>query len=208
MDAETKSHLHETPWVVTVPLILLAIPSAIIGWFTVGPVLFGAYFGDAIVVHSRARRAGSTSGERSGMAAWRWLQHIYVSPAFWLALAVRCDGLVPVSEAPGHSGEDPGEGCRASTPCSRTSTTSTICTSRALRPGAVRSARSCGRRGDQLLIDGVLVNGTARTRWQAGRRHAPAADRLPVHLCVRNDHRADHVARLADLVSLGRVNDD
>ena len=28
MDAETKSHLHETPWVVTVPLILLAIPVA------------------------------------------------------------------------------------------------------------------------------------------------------------------------------------
>ena len=36
-----------------VPLILLAIPSAIIGWFTVGPVLFGDYFGDAIFV-SRA----------------------------------------------------------------------------------------------------------------------------------------------------------
>ena len=41
MDKETKSHLHETPWVVTVPLILLAIPSAIIGWMTMGPVLFG-----------------------------------------------------------------------------------------------------------------------------------------------------------------------
>ena len=50
MDAETKSHLHETPWVVTVPLILLAIPSAIIGWFTAGPVLFENYFQDAIQV--------------------------------------------------------------------------------------------------------------------------------------------------------------
>ena len=33
MSAEAKAHLHETPAVVTVPLILLAIPSAIIGWF-------------------------------------------------------------------------------------------------------------------------------------------------------------------------------
>jgi NADH-quinone oxidoreductase subunit L len=31
---------HESPWVVTLPLILLAIPSAVIGFFTVGPMLF------------------------------------------------------------------------------------------------------------------------------------------------------------------------
>ncbi len=52
MDAETKSHLHETPAVVTIPLIMLAIPSAVIGWFTVDPVLFDGYFGDAIQVSS------------------------------------------------------------------------------------------------------------------------------------------------------------
>ena len=39
---------HESPWVVTVPLILLAIPSALIGWYTVGPMLHGDYFGEAI----------------------------------------------------------------------------------------------------------------------------------------------------------------
>src|SRR3984957_14311885 len=43
MDHHTQEHLHESPWVVTVPLILLAIPSAIIGWFTVGPMLFGNF---------------------------------------------------------------------------------------------------------------------------------------------------------------------
>jgi NADH-quinone oxidoreductase subunit L len=32
---------HESPWVVTVPLILLAIPSVLIGFFTIGPMLFG-----------------------------------------------------------------------------------------------------------------------------------------------------------------------
>ena len=50
MGTKTKLHLHEPSAVVTVPLILLAIPSAIIGWFTVGPVLFGDYFGGAIFV--------------------------------------------------------------------------------------------------------------------------------------------------------------
>jgi len=50
MDPEVREHLHESPWVVTVPLILLAIPSALIGWFTVKPVLFGDYFDGAIQV--------------------------------------------------------------------------------------------------------------------------------------------------------------
>jgi NADH-quinone oxidoreductase subunit L len=49
-DEHTRSHLHETPPVVTVPLILLAIPSAIIGWLTIDAVLFGGYFDNAIVI--------------------------------------------------------------------------------------------------------------------------------------------------------------
>jgi len=50
MDKKTKSHLHEPPKVVTMPLILLAIPSLIIGWITIGPVLFGSYFNEVIYV--------------------------------------------------------------------------------------------------------------------------------------------------------------
>jgi NADH-quinone oxidoreductase subunit L len=50
MDAHTREHLHETAPVVTVPLILLAIPSAIIGWMTIETVLFTDYFDQAIVV--------------------------------------------------------------------------------------------------------------------------------------------------------------
>jgi NADH-quinone oxidoreductase subunit L len=50
MDEETRHHLHESPAVVTVPLILLAIPSLVIGWITVQPVLFGGYFQGAIRV--------------------------------------------------------------------------------------------------------------------------------------------------------------
>ena len=42
---------HESPWVVTVPLILLAIPSVVIGFLTIGPMLFGDFFKDAIFVN-------------------------------------------------------------------------------------------------------------------------------------------------------------
>jgi NADH-quinone oxidoreductase subunit L len=41
---------HESPWVVTVPLILLAIPSVIIGFFTIQPMLYGEFFKDAIFI--------------------------------------------------------------------------------------------------------------------------------------------------------------
>jgi len=41
---------HESPFVVTLPLILLAIPSVIIGFYTITPLLFGTYFGDSIFI--------------------------------------------------------------------------------------------------------------------------------------------------------------
>ena len=41
----------ESPWVVTLPLVLLAIPSLLVGFFTVGPMLFGNWFGSAIHVN-------------------------------------------------------------------------------------------------------------------------------------------------------------
>ena len=49
MDHHTEEHLHESPWVVTLPLIVLAIPSIGAGWF-IGPMLFGDYFGSAIQI--------------------------------------------------------------------------------------------------------------------------------------------------------------
>jgi NADH-quinone oxidoreductase subunit L len=52
MDEHTREHLHETPWVVTLPLILLAIPSIFIGMIAINPLLFGSYFQGAIFVES------------------------------------------------------------------------------------------------------------------------------------------------------------
>jgi len=72
MDEETRHHLHESPWVVTVPLILLAIPSLVVGWFAVQPVLFGGYFDGAIHVlpaHDVLRRIGE---EFPGPGTFAW----------------------------------------------------------------------------------------------------------------------------------------
>jgi NADH-quinone oxidoreductase subunit L len=41
---------HESPWVVTVPLLLLAIPSVVIGFMTIQPMLFGEFFKDSIFI--------------------------------------------------------------------------------------------------------------------------------------------------------------
>jgi len=48
---------HESPWVVTLPLIALAIPSVIIGYLTIGPMLYGDFFKGAIVVNAEAHHA-------------------------------------------------------------------------------------------------------------------------------------------------------
>ena len=84
---------HESPWVVTVPLVLLAIPSIFIGFFTVGPMLFGDFFRGAIEVmpaHDTVARAGEVLWHD----AHGWLSaavgfglHFYASIVFWLAFA-------------------------------------------------------------------------------------------------------------------------
>jgi NADH-quinone oxidoreductase subunit L len=77
---------HESPWVVTVPLVLLAIPSVLIGFLTVGPMLFGDFFKDAIVVNEAAHPAlkelAETFHGASAMAV-----HAFTSLPFVLALA-------------------------------------------------------------------------------------------------------------------------
>ncbi len=48
---------HESPWVVTLPLVLLAIPSVFIGFFTITPMVFGSFFADAITINAAAHPA-------------------------------------------------------------------------------------------------------------------------------------------------------
>jgi NADH-quinone oxidoreductase subunit L len=77
---------HESPWVVTVPLILLATPSVLIGFFTIGPMLFGDYFKDAIFVNAEIHQAMKLLGEEfHGPVALAL--HGFMAAPFWLALA-------------------------------------------------------------------------------------------------------------------------
>ena len=77
---------HESPWVVTAPLLLLAVPSVVIGFMTVGPMLFGDFLKDAIHVNTDAHPAMKVLAEGFHGAAAMALHGLQTLP-FWLALA-------------------------------------------------------------------------------------------------------------------------
>jgi len=77
---------HESPWVVTVPLIMLAIPSLLIGFFTIGPMLFGDFFKDAIFVNLELHMAMEMLAEEFH-GPLQMAIHGLTSAPFWLALA-------------------------------------------------------------------------------------------------------------------------
>ena len=83
MDEHTRSHLHEPSWVVTLPLVLLAIPSVIIGYMFVGDMAFGNFFGDAIFVLPQHDVLGELAKEFHGPAAM--MLHSLKTLPFWLA---------------------------------------------------------------------------------------------------------------------------
>ena len=82
MHTATTTHAHddhhggpprESPWVVTVPLILLAIPSITAGWMGIEPMLFGDFFGNSIVVLERHAVMAEMKEEWHGV--WAFLTH-------------------------------------------------------------------------------------------------------------------------------------
>ncbi len=77
---------HESPWVVTLPLILLAIPSVVIGFITIEPMLFGAFFRDAIIVDPVRHPAMAELAKLFHGPAQMALHGLSTAP-FWLAVA-------------------------------------------------------------------------------------------------------------------------
>jgi NADH-quinone oxidoreductase subunit L len=149
---------HESPWVVTLPLVVLAIPSVCAGWF-IGPILFGGYFGDAIQV----AEAHDTIGElgRNFHGVWAMMLHALGTWPFWLSMA--------------------GIGAAAFLYLKRTDLPARIAA--AVRPlytllenkyyfdrfndwffagGARLLGRGLWKGGDVAVIDGFFVNGSAR----------------------------------------------
>jgi NADH-quinone oxidoreductase subunit L len=151
---------HESPLVVTGPLIALAIPSVVIGALTAGPILFGGYFGDAIRVLEKNDVLAELGKEFQGPA--QMALHGFAGAPFWLAAAGVLTAWLFFLHRPQWADA----------------------TARVLAPirnlllnkyyfdwfnEKVLSALARGvgftlwKGGDQVLIDGVLVNGSAAT---------------------------------------------
>ena len=140
---------HESPWVVTVPLILLAIPSIYAGWTYIEPMLFGDWFGDSIFVATEHDVLAELREELHGVAAVHRCTASRTAP-FWLALAGIATAWLPLPDATRRCRRGSRRGSRRSTRCSTTSTTSTASTtgSSPAARGALGALLSQRRRPD------------------------------------------------------------
>jgi NADH-quinone oxidoreductase subunit L len=159
-DAAHATHAdpHESPLVVTLPLIALAIPSVLIGFVTVGPVLFGSYFGKSIFVLPANNVLAKLGEEFSGPTHFG-LQG-FISAPFWLALAGVVTAWVFFLWRP----------ALADVAAQRLAPLRNLLTHKYYFDwfnehviAALTRAIGTGlwKGGDQVLIDGALVNGTA-----------------------------------------------
>ncbi|MGH8671958.1 MAG: NADH-quinone oxidoreductase subunit L [Burkholderiales bacterium] len=83
-DAHAHHHPVESPWTVTLPLIALAIPSVLSGAALIEPLLFGGFFGDAIVVRGAHDVLEHVGRHYHGVAAF--IEHGVLAAPFWLAV--------------------------------------------------------------------------------------------------------------------------
>ena len=156
---------HESPAVVTAPLVLLAIPSICAGWL-IGSVVHGDYFGDAIRVAAEHEWIAEMREEFHGVIAM--MMHGLTALPFWFALAGLatawyCYILKP--EVPGMVRERLGPLVRVL----ENKYGFDDFNQKVFAGGAVGLGRGLWRFGDVMLIDGLMVNGSARlVGWIAG----------------------------------------
>ena len=150
---------HETSWVVVLPLILLAIPSLLIGFFTVEPLLYGDYFHDAIFIGQEHHALAEMREEFHG--AVEMAMHSFVSLPFILALAGVVLSWFFYLKRP-----DIPAAIKQSMGGIYTLLDNKYYFDRFndwfFAGGARGASRFLWKFGDVQLIDGVLVNGTAR----------------------------------------------
>ena len=155
--------LHESPWVVTLPLVLLAIPSVAIGWWAIQPMLYGGWFGQAIApTQTMAEMAKLFHG------AGAMVLHAFGTLPFWLAVggAALAGWLYLL---------------RPDLPAVIKAKSGVLATILERKYGFddfndwffAGGARALGgglwKWGDRTFIDGIMVNGTARlVGWLAG----------------------------------------
>jgi NADH-quinone oxidoreductase subunit L len=166
MDEHTRAHLHETEPVVTVPLILLAIPSAIIGWLSIDTVLFSGFFDRAIVVFSEHGAMEAVAEEFHGPLSF--VLHGLAPGPTWLAAAGVISAWYIYLKKPQLAGM-----LRNRMEWIYQLLDNKYYFDRFNEIVFAGSARAIGqilwRLGDALLIDGLIVNGSARlVGWFSG----------------------------------------
>ncbi len=160
MDEHTREHCHETPKVVTLPLIALAIPSIIIGAMTIGSVVFGDYFDGAIVVHESHDVLAEIGKNYHGPLGF--ITHAFHGPAIYLAalgvLAAWFIYLVKPSIA---------ESIQSSVPWLYKLLDNKYgfddFNQKVFAGGARGVGQMLWQKGDETVIDGAMVNGSANS---------------------------------------------
>jgi NADH-quinone oxidoreductase subunit L len=158
---------HESPWVVTVPLVLLAIPSVVIGYLTIGPMLFSDLLKDSIIVDNDKHQAMAALGEEFHGAVQMAL-HGFTALPFWLALA----GVVSAWYMYLVNPALPAAIKRRAMPLYTLLENKYYMdwfNENVIARGARGLGRSLWHGGDEAVIDGAMVNGSARgVAWIAG----------------------------------------
>ena len=166
MDEHTRAHLHETPWVVTGPLIALAIPSVVIGAMYVDSMVFGDFFKGAIFVLPEHDVLGELARDFHGW--WPMIVHALSQPPLWLATAGVVTAWFLYMKRPELPGMIQEKLQLAYLVLVRRYWMDELYTK-----GFSGLGRAIGRGlwkiGDVLIIDGIFVNGSARlVGWVAG----------------------------------------
>jgi NADH-quinone oxidoreductase subunit L len=152
---------HESAWVVTAPLVLLAIPSVVIGFMTIGPMLFSDFFADSIIVDLTRHPAMAELAKGFHGAAAMALHGLSTLP-FWLALAGVVTAYVFYIVKP----EIPAAIKARSGFVYRLLENKYYMdwiNENLFAPAARLTGQGLWKGGDAALIDGVMIDGSART---------------------------------------------
>ncbi|MEE9493536.1 MAG: NADH-quinone oxidoreductase subunit L [Gammaproteobacteria bacterium] len=165
MDEHTRSHLRESPWVVTLPLVLLAIPSVIAGYL-IDPIVVGDYFKGVIYVAHEHDVLHHMREHYHGITAF--IEHGLKQPPFWLAMGGLFTAWFIYTKKPGIA-----DTAKQKLGLVHTVFENKYYFDRFNEVVFAGGARAIGwffwKLGDVLLIDGLLVNGSARTiGWFSG----------------------------------------
>lgn len=151
---------HESPWVVTLPLILLAIPSVFIGYFAIEPMLFGGFFEGAIFIDHQAHPAMEEL-EGAFHGAFNMVIHSLSTPVLWLAIGGVVTAAIFYLVNPGI----PEKIAQTLAPLKKILDNKYYLddlNQAVFGRGAQILGNGFWKGGDQAAIDGFIVNGSAR----------------------------------------------